>query len=584
MASNQKRKPFRTRMKNVVTAATLAAALLSSGCSVLLENTIYGAKSRLEEIHKIRDQKKKVRSLLEATKYDKGTCFEACSYRRKQAAKALAELKDEKSILTLIGALKGKDSEIEFAAFKALLEIVSKNHQHPTVRKVIPEILLAFKETNDHNTQGTHDMLSKAGRSIFPVVKESLKNADQKKKVALAWWVEYLIKKKYGAEEKPKIQKPKEIKPQTVKKELKINASEVVRQLQEALKKRDYYKQANLAGQIYLVARKDPKEPELTKAIPLLERVMSTYPYYHPGSLWGAKYSSAEALAEIGKPAIPALLRVLKDQRGWTGRSNAAKALEKIGFANLKLSDQVLVLCVKDFHTAPIENSVEKLVKLGKPAIPALIKASKDILWDVRLNASEAVSRIGLNDKELLHVAWSLKQSKKWSTRAGAALVLGQAGGRKYSRLIVKALRDPRMEVQEGAAYGLRFTKDIRAVAPLLRALNKRSPKVWKKAPDTWELRMFAGDSLIEVLRANPGNTKLVIKAVRALVKNMVNDDYNGKEGAGCLIQDLAKANAGNRKLESELVSLRKKVEKQKFTWVSDFIKEAIDELNKPSA
>ena len=101
--------------------------------------------------------------------------------------------------------------------------------------------------------------------------------------------------------------------------------------------------------------------------------------------------NAIEALAEIGKPAIPALIEALKDGDS-NVRSNAAKTLGKIGPA-AKDAVPALIYALGDDKESVSDNVYDALRKIGTSVIPELIKAlgSTDDL--IRLHASIGIGR-----------------------------------------------------------------------------------------------------------------------------------------------------------------------------------------------
>jgi hypothetical protein len=130
------------------------------------------------------------------------------------------------------------------------------------------------------------------------------------------------------------------------------------------------------------------------------------------GSDRNVREKAAEALIKIGKAAVPALIVALKGSE-WRVLSKVAEALNaevnKLGLLNaevnklgLYLSPEVLENMSLDWAApiasigGPVDEWLVKdaLVRIGKPAAPALIAALKDSDSDVRQKAAEALGRI----------------------------------------------------------------------------------------------------------------------------------------------------------------------------------------------
>ena len=101
--------------------------------------------------------------------------------------------------------------------------------------------------------------------------------------------------------------------------------------------------------------------PASTKDIP---RYIETLREGNTGSASAAR----ERLAQMGEPAVPALVAALKDEQGEV-RAHAAYALRSMG-------------------------------PKAKAAVPALISALQDPVWEVRDDAAGALERIGTNAKD----------------------------------------------------------------------------------------------------------------------------------------------------------------------------------------
>ncbi|MEM4359476.1 MAG: HEAT repeat domain-containing protein [Candidatus Bilamarchaeaceae archaeon] len=79
---------------------------------------------------------------------------------------------------------------------------------------------------------------------------------------------------------------------------------------------------------------------------------------------------------------------------------------------------------LKDEDRNVRREAAEALVKIGKPAVPALIDALKDENRSVRERAAEALGKIGVNEEQFNEIIWMLKKGKTWEEREGAAEAL----------------------------------------------------------------------------------------------------------------------------------------------------------------
>lgn len=152
---------------------------------------------------------------------------------------------------------------------------------------------------------------------------------------------------------------------------------------------------------------------------------------------------AAEALAQLGQPAVPGLMAALKDSRP-TVRALAARALGEI---------------------APGQ------------AVPALIELAKGDSGSPKAEAIEALSKIG--DPAALSVISLALHNGSVMTRRKAIRALARIRDPKAVDILTEALRDPDLQVRQEAASGLGEIGDARALRPLEAAAeNDPSPDV----------------------------------------------------------------------------------------------------------
>ncbi|MEM4359081.1 MAG: HEAT repeat domain-containing protein, partial [Candidatus Bilamarchaeaceae archaeon] len=75
-------------------------------------------------------------------------------------------------------------------------------------------------------------------------------------------------------------------------------------------------------------------------------------------------FRKIDEIVTIGKPAVPALIKALKDKNEDV-RKRAAEALGKIGFDKIPIEGKVLALLILE--------KTDEVVAIGKPAVTALI-------------------------------------------------------------------------------------------------------------------------------------------------------------------------------------------------------------------
>ena len=206
------------------------------------------------------------------------------------------------------------------------------------------------------------------------------------------------------------------------------------------------------------------------------------------GGAWSATYNAqfhaADALANIGESAVPALTAAL-GAKGAAARRGAAMALGKLGpagkpagprLAKLLADKDELVrieaamalgrvdpdLCAR--HVPALLNddnyalrhaaarSLGQCGAAGAPAVTALAKALSDKRREVRRSVFDALRQVGPEAAEVLVCALGDK-SDRWG-RCHAARALGKAGRTAVGPLM-KALKDGSAEVRREATWSL---------------------------------------------------------------------------------------------------------------------------------
>lgn len=186
---------MRQRFKQIALSAALAGTL--TGCSAMLETTMYGARSRMKEISRIEDPFKRVRLLLdESVGMDRdGACSEACFHRRRESARMLERVDGKEPILALIDGMGDQDPEVREISIKALCKIAGERSDEPGIRMMLPEMLYALKDVRKDHLPETADAVHGMGKAIFPALERLIQDPRSERRVAGAWWLAetYLI-------------------------------------------------------------------------------------------------------------------------------------------------------------------------------------------------------------------------------------------------------------------------------------------------------------------------------------------------------------------------------------------------------
>ncbi len=127
--------------------------------------------------------------------------------------------------------------------------------------------------------------------------------------------------------------------------------------------------------------------------------------------------AAGEALGRLGEPrAIPSLRAALRD-RSHTVRLAAASALETFGW--LPETEEETIVLLLATEQWPL------LVRLGEPAVPALVRALADDYYGIRTGAGEALLNLGPAGRQALEEA---REHPNPTIRDGAIGLLVRAG------------------------------------------------------------------------------------------------------------------------------------------------------------
>ncbi len=353
---------------------------------------------------------------------------------RSYHARVLGKTGNTRAIHVLIYALKDKKIRVRRNAVKALGCISEKNPNNPVIAwVVVPALIKMLKDKSRGVRSDAAEELAKIGnpKAIPALIRTWMDNKD----TSLSLGAFVIIAKKNPGN--PEIAKAVTI---------------LIGVLKES---RDVERAVETLGEIG-----DPR------AIPALINVLSS-------EYRSAQNKAVDALVKIGNPAIPALTKALKDRR-WRVRRNALSALGYIRSAEavlgligaLKSNDPYLrkhalrilgeerdarlvpvfvgVLLDKNEHAR--QKAAEILGEIGDAgAVPALIEALKDDIWAVRLAAVNALRRI----EDAKAVPW-----------------------------VIRILKDKNWQVRLAAVRALRWMKSNKAVSavPTLTAIREKDP------------------------------------------------------------------------------------------------------------
>jgi HEAT repeat protein len=158
---------------------------------------------------------------------------------------------------------------------------------------------------------------------------------------------------------------------------------------------------------------------------------------------------AAEVLVRIGKPAVPALIAVLKG-RDVGSRFCAAAALVRIGQPALAMLITALGESGSVASVVINLGEAETLIDIGRTAVPALIAALKDGDPMVRWQAAKALGEIG--DSSATPALIAVLNDPQWKVREQTAKALGKIGDKSAVPAMIAALNNDRSSMKERLA------------------------------------------------------------------------------------------------------------------------------------
>lgn len=403
---------------------------------------------------------------------------------RSYAAEILGTLGDKRAVGPLLEALKDNNWQVKSSAVEALSIIEGK--------KAIPTLVELFKK--EKHPEVTQKIVSAlAGfydQQLVPIFIEALQNSNQETVKA-------------------------------AKDGLRLIGKPAAQSLRGVLKN-DRENTEVLKSAIILLGEIGDEA-----AVPVLIQFLNS---------WNSTLSEAagDALVMIGTPAVSSLIDNLKISRFQTS-NKAAKVLGEIG-DEAAIPALAAVLKDKNFHGD--YEVVEALGRIGQPAVPAIIEASKNDL--VKNAAKRCLVEIGepaipilitalLNENvfarslaasALEELNWTpqteaekiayLIAKKEWpalvkigsaavpeiigilkddnpSMRRSAAKTLGQIGDPRAVDPLIKTLYDPYSDIRATAVTALAQIGDKRAVKPLKKLRRDENENVRQAVKDAIE-------------------------------------------------------------------------------------------------
>lgn len=184
-------------------------------------------------------------------------------------------------------------------------------------------------------------------------------------------------------------------------------------------------------------------------------------------SVFQVRDSVVQALVEIGKPAVQPLILALNDDK-----SNVREAaVETLGRIEDPVSVEPLIQRLQDEDIGIKINIGNALAKIGKPAVPALVRMLTDAKTDVRKTAAEILGRI--KDTESVEPLVRLLKDDEFGVRFAAEHSL-----REFRELaippLLRALTSENSTLRKGATSVLGHMRDSKATIPLCHMLESQ--------------------------------------------------------------------------------------------------------------
>ncbi|MGD0293126.1 MAG: HEAT repeat domain-containing protein [Terracidiphilus sp.] len=223
---------------------------------------------------------------------------------------------------------------------------------------------------------------------------------------------------------------------------------------------------------------------------------------------------AAEALGNLGSPAIDGLMAALKDK---LSSGYAAAGLVKVGAPAV----DALAAAMKDPDEDVRWQAANALGEIKDPrAVPALIEALqvKGLQWHAAFALGE------IKDARAVEPLIAALQDKDAEFREEVARALGEIKDPRADAALTAALKDPEPNVIHAAANALGQIGDPQAVNVLLTALREHNAEI------------IAGAGNFFIKRGEPGTEDALIEALN-------------KSGDKWLAEDMM--NSGNEKLSN---------------------------------
>lgn len=238
----------------------------------------------------------------------------------------------------------------------------------------------------------------------------------------------------------------------------------------------------------------------------------------------------AEALGQVGQPAVPNLIDALLHHSNVVVRRAAGKTLTLI--EDPSAVPHLIYALLNDEDTVVQGSAIGALARTGEASVKPLLEvlASPDSSESTKGHAAWALSFIGAKAKEQLYQAYQSDSPEVRAAVVGAIVKVAEEPGEEQARkLLVDALNDSASNVRSEAAAVLGNLKYQPAVPKLTELLNHPEGETRKSA--ALSLMKIGDRTAIESLQAaleretEPGIKRAIALATSQLEKQSAADE-----------------------------------------------------------
>lgn len=378
---------------------------------------------------------------------------------RKKAARDLAKCKEDGAIDLLVKTLADDNEDVVAAAIKGLCECGDES---------IPSLIEALKDPSWTIRKNASKVLVRLGkRSLDPII-AAMRSDDED----VQFWAGEVLSE-FGEEGLDKF--------------LEILESD---------------SQSSILCAIGALGKIGSERA----VAPLLDQLAS--------DSWTIRKAAAEALWEIGQPAVEQLIVQLEnanpDVQFWAiqilGEIGDESAVEPLitKLRDDSQNEEKKISIIKALGEIEDPSAISELInqlgssswfvrrasgealwQIGPPAIADLIAALEHDNVDVRYWASKVLGE--MQAREAVDHLIELLKDEEWSIRSGAAYALGEIGDDKAANALMKYLEDPNEIVRKNVVIALGQIGDAKAIQSSSQALEDESEWVRRYAAETLE-------------------------------------------------------------------------------------------------